>query len=360
MHCPSPESPNGPWQFSLPTNDETTFSVVPAHDLSQYSINNPSQMALSTGRAPYRSLNYSDTFGRTSGLSLPVSPQRHVPSMSQHNLMGSEYFNAQQVHNSLPYNNNEVSPTAFAMQDISPTWGSPSACGPTSMDTALAQNNSMEFSTLQYQDATYPGADTLSMRAEEPPYFPGLSPLATHLPAPVSGNGKARCLPVPVQSYLSNKSSFSAATSQFTPETSILSDHNSSSAASSSSSPPTTGEASMYEYTSLAPTAFGAGNPSGYSAMSLPNINDLTDPQRLPTLDPPFQEYQYPTNSVGTVGVADPSRASNVTPRGYRLLQPQPRRASRSFLDNTEAGTSDTRKSAAVRRQERQNAPRHQ
>ena len=316
-------------------------------------------MALSTGRTPHRSPTHPDTFGRTSGLTLTTSPQRHVQSMSQQNLVASELFTAHQAQNSLPYNNNAVSPTNFAMQDISPTWASPSACGPTSIDTALAQNTSIDYSTIQYQDSSYPGTDSISMRVEEPPYFPGLSPLATHLPAPVGGNERARCLPVPIQSYLSNKSSFSTANSQFTPETGIFSDHNSSSAASSRSSPPMPGEASMYEYTSsFAPTALGAGNPAGYSAMSLPSINDPTDPQRLPTLDPPFHEYHYPASSMGTISVADPSRASEVTPRGYRLLQPQPRRASRSFLNSTEAG-NHTRKSAAVRRQERQNAPRH-
>ena len=342
-------------------NDDTSFNVVPAHDLSQYSINNLSQMALSTGRTPYRSPTNPDMFGRTSSLSLAVSPQRHVQTVSQHNLLGSELYSAHQAHDGLPYNHNTVSPAAFAMQDIPSAWASPPACGPASMDNTLAQNTSMDYSTLQYQDSSYPGADALSMRAEEAPYFPGLSPLTTHLPTPVGGNGRARCLPVPVQTYLSNKSSFSTANSQFTPETGMLSDHNSSSAASSSSSPPTTGEASMYEYTSsLAQTALGEANPAGYSAMSLPNINDPTDSQRLPTLDPPFQECHYPAGGVGTIGLTDPSRALEVTPRDYRLLQPQPRRASRSFLNSTEAGNSNTRRSAAARRQERQNAPRHQ
>ena len=248
--------------------------MVPAHDLSQYSINNPSQMALSTGRGPYRSPTSNETYARTSGLNIAVSPQRSFQPIPSQNTLGTDSYSVQQTQHPLSYHHNIASSTAYAMQDVSTNWVASPVSGISSMDATFAQNNPMEYDGLQYQASNY---------AQEPPYFPGLSPLSTHLPASSSGNGRDRCLPVPVQSYL-------VPNSQYTPE---AESYTSSSGGTESSS-----EASIYEYTSLGSNAL-IGTP-----MNLPNLRDSRDAQRygrLPTLDPhpvARQEYHYAASSV--------------------------------------------------------------
>lgn len=375
--------------------------MVPAHDLSQYSINNPSQMALSTSRAPHRSANHIDGLGRTPAFPYNASPQGPFQSPCQQNPINSDFYVTYQAQQGLSYTNSAISPTSFAMQDLSPPWTSSTGCGPGAMESELSQSESIDYGTLQYPDSEYGGAEVPSIRTEESPYFPGLSPLATHLPASGSNNGKTRFLPVPVQSYLSNsrgpshtsESSFTTANSQLTAENdsdtwtsaTLLSDHNSGSVASSagteSNSPPTTRDESMYEYRpSLGSTSLVSGNMAGFSPLTLPTIHDPADPHtrgtgssldtytptyaRLPTLDPPFQDYQYPSAGVGTVSAQDSRPSELTTPRTHRLLQPQPLRASysRSVLctSNNETGSREGRKSAAIRRQERKHAGRHQ
>lgn len=316
--------------------------------------------------------------------------------MPQQNTMGPDFYPTYQTQHGSAYANSTISPTSFAVPDTSPPWSSSSGCGPAPIDSGLSQHHSIDYGTLQYPDSGYTEAEVSSIRTEESPYFPGLSPLATHLPAPVSNDSKSRFLPVPVQSYLSgsrgpsqaSESSFSTANSHFTPETdsdtwtsaTLLSDHNSGSVASSggteSHSPPNTRESSMYEYT----PSLGSSNMAGFSPLTLPTIHDPADPQtrgtrvslgtypptyaRLPTLDPPFQDYHHPSAGVGAVSATE-SRSSELnTPRTHRLLQPQPLRTaySRSLLGSSsiEAGGRDGRKSAAIRRQERKHAGRHQ
>ncbi len=337
LGCASPGSSMASWNFATPTNEEPSLNAVPAHDLSQYSINNPSQMALSTGRSTYRSPIYNETFARTPSLNVAVGPPRNFQTIPHQTALGSDSYHVQQAQNGLQYHHNVTSPTAYALQEISPNWVPSSVCGISSMGTPFAQNNPMEYDSLQYQGSAY---------AEEPPYFPALSPLSTHLPASTSLNGRERCLPAPVQAYL-------APASQYTPETES---YNSSSGGTESSS-----EVSMYECTSLGSNAL-VGVP-----MSLPNLRGPRDTQcyaPLPTLDPypaQRQEYHYLANSVDTNQAADSRPPELMAPRGYRLLQPQPRRSSRSFLDNScVAATRESKKSAAVRRQERQNVLRHQ
>ena len=341
--------------------------MVPDHDLSQYSLNNFNQMALTTSRAPHRSVNHFDALGRNPSFSYHTSPQSLFQSISQQNSVGSDVYGTYQGQQGLSYTSSAVSPTAFAMQDLSPPWTSSSGCGPASTDPGLSPNSSIDYGTLQYPDPSYTGAEVSSIRTEESPYFPGLSPLAMHLPVPGSNNGRARCLPVPVQSYLSSsrgpsqtsESSFSTANSQLTPENdsdtwtsaTLLSDHNSGSIASSacmeSNSPPTTRDATMYEYTpSLGPPTLGSGNVAGFSPLTLPTIHHPADLQtrgsrpsldsgtllyaRLPTLDPPFQDYQLPSAGVGAASTPDSQSSERATPPTHRLLQPQPLRTSYS------------------------------
>ena len=325
------------WNFATSTNEETSFNAAPAHDLSQYSINDPSQMALSTGRGTYRSPTYNETSARMSRLNVPVNSQRSFQPLAHQTPLSSDSYHAQQAHQAIAYHQNVPSPTAYVLQEVSPNWVSPSVCGMSSMESAFPHNHATVYDALPYQASTY---------AEEPPYFPGLSPLSMHLTAPTITNGKERCLPALFQTYL-------APNSQCTPETES---YNSSSGGTESSS-----EASLYEYTSL------GSNPLVAAPMTLPNLQDPRDAQcygRLPTLDPhpaPRQDYHYPASSIDTSENVDSRTEELMAPRAYRLLQPQPRRSSRSFVNSTGiAAARESKRTAAVRRQERQNVLRHQ
>lgn len=401
VYCPAPETPSGPWHFSLPASEETSFSMIPSHDLSQYSINNPSQMALSTGRGPHRVANNADALGRSSSFSYNASTQNPLQALPQQHPLSADFYATYQSPQGLSYTNNAISPTNFTLQDLSPPWTPSSGCDGGTADSGFSQSNAMDYGSFQYPDSGYIGAEVTSMRTEGSPYFPGLSPLATHLPAPGSINGKARCLPVPVQSYLPNsrgpsqtsESSFNTANTHFTPENdsdtwtsaTFLSDHNSGSVASSggteNNSPPTMRDASAYDYThSLGSKSLGPGNVASLLPLTLPTIHNTADPRnqesssnietytshnaRLPTLDPPFQEYHFPAAGLGVFPTTDTRPPDQTTPRTHRLLQPHPLHTlqNRALLgsSNDASGSKDGRKSAAVRRQERKHAGRHQ
>ena len=244
---------------------------------------------------------------------------------------------------------------SYAALDYS--WNAlPSNGRPTSHNILYEQDPSRyETSTVSYITSSSPSIPNVA--AERPSIFPGLSPLATNLPA----HGGNRTLPVPMNIQSSFDSSngsvqgtdgdaglyqqhLETGTSQES-VSSVSQDAISAAGQSSStpsSSPSETHEMSAFPYIPMTQTSPDAPseNASGFHAMdasTTSNVGSFTSSNsasnsQLPSLNSPYNSYDGHRGTHMPERVLEPGMAirnGNVyDPHGRpRILQPQPRRS---------------------------------
>lgn len=353
-------------------------------DLSRYSISNATTYHLLANNTfpgptiPCQHQNASDVPGTS-----------YLGGYSRHPF--PETFNnvsqTQRLQLNPPCNTTHALTSTYADQDVTPGWTSlPATSVQTPGGWFCDENIPPGYGSSSPTHLTSSGSNLPALKAGEPSRFPGLSPLATHLPKQANDNDRILPNPARLRSSLSNNHSLTHASSSDIPTNFSLptgkdsdtwdldrghseTSHGSMASCSrgttrtSASSPDDVNDAPSFGYTQN--YICSGASTGGYSAIAPTTVdptttlltstasgtsNNLYRYSGLPTLNAPSNFPSYPMASRKEMGSTIGSMGAEVsTKHGQRILQPKPRHSrshEASLSGKFEASAKQPRKSS--------------